>query len=340
MKGSRNGSAAFVTILIVIILVIAGGIWYYEAHKAVSSSATSISSTTTSSPQAPTSTPNSAVTTFKTVGWVDPQDNVYGFHFNVPSSWIEQPNGNERSMLIYSCSYNTSTGCDFNTMIQLQMQVNPPDSGDTLVIANYTKQGETILSSSTIMVGGVPAQAVVGLFPPSDSGPNLNVSSSITASLLFEKDSVQYLATISGNQAVETQMKPIVADMLSSFAFEAPQAQQPPAEYQLLENMAGWTLTYQDQDTRALVCSDGSTGTMPQGYAFTMDAKPYDGDINTPYSNVVAALQSNGWTQCNSSVIGSGATQTTVFQKADRLIAVARSYSTGVGNSLAVQIQY
>jgi hypothetical protein len=158
--------------------------------------------------------------------------------------------------------------------------------------------------------------------------------------LLFQKDNVQYLGTISGNQALEQQTKPIVSEILSSFAFEAPQAQNPPAEYQSIEKLSGnWTLTYQDGKTKDIVCSDGNTGTMPQGYVFTMSASPADQNVDTPYTNVVSVLENSGWTQCNSSNAVPQA-PSAVFLKNNRLIEVSRYYSNGVGNSLIVQIQY
>ncbi len=333
MKRGRRGSAAIIILAVVVIAIIVGGAWYYFTRKPQI-----VQPSTGSNAQGDATSSGIA---YKAFTWVDPTDSVYGFHFNVPSTWIEQPNGNERSLEIDSCNFSTSTGCNENGMIRLQIQVAPSGSPHPLSIPDYTKYGETILSSSTITIGGVPGQAVVGLFPPLSAGPNLQASSSISAWLYFMKDNVQYLATLSGNQSFEDQMKTIGAEMISSFAFVAPQAQQPPAEYQLLKGFADWSnITYQDQNTTGLACSDGNTGTMPQGYVFTMIAYPSDGDITTPYKEIVSALESNGWTQCNDNAMTHGPNSWTVFLKGSRLIQVEQSASTGVGNAIAVKIQY
>jgi len=331
-KGRRGSIALVIALVVVIILVVAGGVWYYEVNSKQANQSASLPIGQTS-PQVQSSTASGS----KTIGWVDPQNTVYGFHFDVPDSWIEQPYGSERSIEVDSCS-DTTAGCDANSMVSLHIDVNPPKSGDTLVIPDYTKQGETILSSSTLTVGGVPAQEIAGAYQNPD-GVGKAPSSSVVVFILFQKSGVQYLASASGNQALENQTKPILAGILSSFAFDAPQTQQPPAEYQALQNLAGWTLTYQDKSINSLVCSDGSTGTMPQGYVFAMSASPYDESVDALYTNVVTTLQNSGWTQCNSN---SSVPQDllTVFSKSNRLIGIVRHYSMGTGNSLGVQIQY
>jgi hypothetical protein len=324
--------ALVVALVVVIILLLAGGVWYYEVNSKQANQSASLPAGQTS-PQVQSSTTSGS----KTIGWVDPQDTVYGFHFDVPDSWVEQPYGSERSIEVDSCS-DTTAGCDANSMVSLHIDVNPPNSGDTLVIPDYTKQGETILSSSTLAIGGVPAQEIAGAYQ-NPNGVGKAPSSSVVVYILFQKSGVQYLASVSENQALEDQTKPILAGILSSFAFDAPQTQKPPTEYQALQDLAGWTLTYQDKSINSLACSDGSTGTMPQGYVFAMSAPPYNQDVDTLYASVVTKLQNAGWTQCNSN---SSVPQDllTVFSKADRLIGIVRHYSTGTGDILNVEIQY
>ena len=190
-------------------------------------------------------------------------------------------------------------------------------------------------TKSKVNVGGISADKVI---KPTDTA--------VLTDIDFMRNSDWYHLEFYTSNANKQQTETILGHILETFTFTVSRGQQAPTEYDLLKNIDTWTLTYQDKNTSALVCSNGKKGNTSTGYVFTMNSKGYGegpGDVDTPYQKVITALNNNGWQQCKA--IGATELQDTqgtseVFTKNNKLIGVSRHYSMGVGNSLSVQIQY
>jgi uncharacterized protein YecT (DUF1311 family) len=61
------------------------------------------------------------------------------------------------------------------------------------------------------------------------------------------------------------------------------------------------------------------------------------GDVDTPYAKIVHKLTSGGWTKCRSAD-DSGTRTIDYFEKNDKMIAISRAYSMGVGNGIGLSI--
>lgn len=208
MEIQRRGSAVWVVLAVIVAILLIGGFWYYWTHSQGQVQSQTVQGSQTAATQV----------SYQSVSWKDPKGSVAGFHLNIPASWTALPYGNEYFFEADSCPRG-ALGCNANTAIQLRVQINPANGGLPLRIPDYTQQGETVVSSSTVTVGGVQGSAVVGEFNGT-SGLNGTSHSSVVAFALIEKDGTQYLGWITGPKGLEAETQPVVQEMLSSFTFD------------------------------------------------------------------------------------------------------------------------
>jgi len=310
--------------IVLAVVVIVGAVGYFAFVKKPSPTSTpSPATTTTQETSAPTPS-KSAKTGWQTIIWKDPDNPILGFRFDDPASWVEDSNpyGSERQITVGSCPINSCDRMSFD--VQVISREYTPDAN---LPAGWTK--------SKVNIGGISADKVI---KPTDTA--------VLTDIDFMRNNDWYHLEFYTSKANEKEAESILNHILETFTFTVSRGQQAPAEYDLLKNIDTWTLTYQDKNTSALVCSNGKKGNSSASYVFTMTSKGYGegpDNIDTPYQKVITTLKNNGWQQCKD--IGKTELQDTqgtseVFIKNNKLIGVFRHYSMGTGNFLWVSIQY
>lgn len=323
--------------IVLAVIVVVGAVGYFTFVKKSNPTPTPtpITTTTDTTPQkTPAKTPP-VKSGWKKFSWHDPANTILGFSFDAPSSWVETPNS-ERQITVMDCPQPYSKDCNqvpADKIISIDVQViSRTYSPDT----NPLPTGWT---KTTVNIGGIVADKVI-------KPGNITLTD-----IDFNRDGNWYHIELASGGSSEQQKEnePIFDHMLSTFAFTSAQPPQAPAEYSLFKNIDTWALTYQSNNTSALVCTDGRKGSTAKNYVFQMSTQgdtnngTSPGDIDTPYGKVITALKNNGWQQCKT--VGETELQDTqgtseVFIKSNKLIGVFKHYSMGVGNSLWIDIQY